>query len=348
MSLVSNAYVKLVRCFLYGLGATFAVLLCVSVFLQAQARVLRDQADRLLTDFHSVELQETTFKQIGQLRQKWSRWIGHANDRPCTTAACDISIILEDFSVRHRTMFERPWLLRAYMLMGGRPAQIAVRAYSEIGVVSTEDIEIVMIAPAVSGGMYGISALVHGSAHYSEVLAPGPKHYSVHQAANCWTCVLVDFGPDIERSDRQRLLSFDFSCLTRFTTCRNADELMPNAWSEFVAEENRWCAADLPSEIQRAWNIGIFEVISEGTEERGELATVKLVEKLRGATTFRVNGKYDVFLSPSILESRVVAGKKLIILFLDLSPENDGRLTAMRCGTLYLNEDNLELIRKGL
>lgn len=345
---MSNVYVKLIRYLLYSLGVIAAVLLCVALFLQAQARVLRDQADHLLSDFRSVELKQTTFQQITQLRQKWSRSITYAKDRPCTTAACDFSVILEDFAVRHRTVFERPWLVRAYMALGGRPAQIAVRAYLKNGVVSTEDIEILMVAPSASGGMYDISAVAHGSSQYSDVLAPGPKHYSVHQAANCWTCIFVDFGPDIEQSDLKRLLSFDFSCLTGFTSCRNADELMPNAWSEFIAEENRWCAADLPSEIQRAWNIGIFEVISDGTEVRGELATVKLLEKLRGATAFQVNGKYDVLLSASVLGDRVVAGKKLIILFLDLSPAYDRRLTAMRCGTLYLNENNLELVRKGL
>lgn len=336
------------RYFFYGLGVIFAVLLCVALFLQAQARVLRDNADHLLTDFQSIEPQQTTFQQIAQLRQKWARLISRAEDRPCTASTCDFGVILDDFAHRHSTIFAHPWLVRAYMVLGGCPAQIAVAAYSENGVVSTEEIEIKTIAPAASGGWYEVSAFAHGWAHDSDVPAPGPKHYSVHQAANCWTCIFVDFGPNTEQADRKRLISFDVSCLTRFPTCRDADELMPNAWSELLAEENQWCAADLPSEIRRAWNIGIFEVISDGTETRGEIASVKLLEKLRGATTFRVNGKYDVFLSAAALGNRAMAGKKLIVLFLDLSPESDGRLTAMRCGTLYLNEENLELVRKGL
>jgi hypothetical protein len=343
---VSNVYVKLIRCLLYGLAVIAAVLLSLALFLQAQARVLRHRADRLLTDFQSVELQQTTFQQTAQLRQKWSRWISYANGRPCTTVTCDFSVVLEDFSVRHSTTFERPWLVRAYMALGGRPARIVVRAYSENGIVSTEDIAVETVAPAASDRTYDILASAHGSAHYSDVLAPGPKHYKVHQAANCWTCIFVNFAPDVEQSDRKRLLSFDLSCLAAFAICRNADDLMPNAWSEVVAEENNWCAADLRSEIQRAWNIGIFEVISDRTEGMGQLATVKLLEKLRGATTFQVNGKYHVFLSSPVLANRVAAGKKLIILFLDLSPEYDAHITPMRCGTLDVDKDTLEQVRK--
>jgi hypothetical protein len=225
--LVSNVDVKLIGRLLYSLGVIAGVLLCVALFLQAEMRVLRYRAERLLSDFQSVELQQSTFQQTAQLREKWSRWISYANGRLCTTATCDFSVVLEDFSVRHSTTFERPWLVRAYVVLGGRPARIAARAYLENGIVSTEDIGIETLAPASSGRTYDISVSVHGSAHYADAIALGPKHYRVHRAANCWNCIFVDFAPDIEQSDHKRLLLFDFSCLTAFTICRNADDLMP-------------------------------------------------------------------------------------------------------------------------
>jgi hypothetical protein len=57
---------------------------------------------------------------------------------------------------------------------------------------------------------------------------------------------------------------------------------------------------------------------------------------------------YSLYLSSPVEGHKVVAGTKLIILFTDLFPEPDGSITPAACGTMFLNNSNLAVLRHNL
>ena len=93
----------------------------------------------------------------------------------------------------------------------------------------------------------------------------------------------------------RHLESFNFSCITRWFSCRKAADLMPTAWAEYQQDKPRALAAAnqlkcTPEKVEaqagNAEMAGVVEFTGNRTDffdgQNHEVATVRMVEPLRG------------------------------------------------------------------
>ena len=132
------------------------------------------------------------------------------------------------------------------------------------------------------------------------------------------------FTPNAHPSDVQRLMNFDLSCITRWQPCLELEQLMPQAWPQYLAELDRVLAAwenfkyDYPLDLlgREAENAALAEVVlSRTAKEFGvdwQISKFRLVKRLRGAQFWQMNAEAESrFDSPEHLGT----GSKVILLF---------------------------------
>jgi len=241
---VSNRHVsrlrKVARIFRSAAFGICVASLFVTVLIQMEQRVLRRRAERLLTDIRSLEIHRATFTDVQNLRRKW-RSLAHLEGN-CAEGACTVEILWNDFYLRHVEFLSRLNVLHFFMLAGGRPEQIKARVIVEKGFVSGKGFH---AAVGVTGhraeGVWWDYPLM-GDAYSLPSFAgsyqpPGTHpHYVVGKPGGCdGPCREVHFifDPSVDSGTIDRLMQFDFSCLTRWIhLCRTEGDIMPNAWRQ--------------------------------------------------------------------------------------------------------------------
>ena len=298
-------------------------------------------------DIRSLESQKTSFQQAKVIFQRWGAYEG-----ACTAASCVFDIHLQNISVRSWKLFrDRPWLMDAFLLLGGHPAEIVAQVTVRDGLVWGKQFAVMVQS---TGNPIGQHYSIYASGQtVSRVMSQ--THYEISAPGGCLNCVAVtvNFTPEAQPNDVSRLLAFDFSCLTRLRACRSPADLMPNAWAERLDMTARYCVADIESQIRQAQNVGIFEVSESTTEACGsgvpcDTARSRLSERLRGSSSFRPGGMYNINLSAPVRGHKITHGAKLIVLFTDLDPEPDDSISPTSCGTMFLTDANLALVRQHL
>jgi hypothetical protein len=61
----------------------------------------------------------------------------------------------------------------------------------------------------------------------------------IGRPGGCEGCVMgwVKFSPYADSGDIRRLTNFDLSCLTRWRACMTQEDIMPDAWKQYPAED---------------------------------------------------------------------------------------------------------------
>lgn len=271
--------------------------------------------------------------------------------------------------------FERAlWsLFRGYMRMGGHPAQVEgdvsmhdgvvwgkgivvrIETYAKVDARSTADggsAEYTLIASAHSIPRFDFFS--DRESHPQLALHP---EYEIGRPDGCEICVLVwtKFTPYAAPEAVDRLMSVNTFCLTRWHSCLRENDIMPAAWSEYVAEGPRvsWSSDRLPcpSFVYRivgrdSVHIGVAEVL----EYHEGIAKVRVLDKLKGITNWEVGEIHEVPISGGRGEQRLqLRPHSRVVLIAGFGPLREMRVDpGYNCPVMLADETTLTQIRDGI
>jgi hypothetical protein len=349
--------------------------------IHVQERILRHRAESLLDDIRSLELRKANFADAQNVFQRWKRWAKY--DGECTEAHCAIRISLQDFpfDLPEKYAWRMSWPRHASMVIGGHPAQVIAEVFVDNGIVWGKEYDIAVLSPTYSGapglasiGDYTVIGTAESRSRFSEWEwnAGGYFHpnYSIVVPSVCEVCVttMVKFTPYADSKDMNRLMQFDFSCLTRWKTCRMPVDIMPVAWNEHLADKARMAATPtLPEcggdrieligrDSENAAIVDVMSIVANRTRPASDHDgyqdfDLRLAMRIKRAEFWDVGTDSNVrfyesqarLVGSSGLDS-IRAGIRLIALF--RNGQVDG-VTLEECGALPFTPENLAIVTRG-
>jgi hypothetical protein len=360
-----------------GVVLLFVLILLAVIAVHVDERILRHRAEGLLEDIRSLELRKASFADAQAVFQRWRRWAKY--DGECTETHCDIRITLQDFplDLPEKYAWRMNWPRHASMLVAGHPARVMAEVSVENRIVWGKSFYIANLAPAYSGAPglasineYTVIGTVSSRSRFSnwewdEGGAYFHSNYSIVVPSACEVCVgaVAAFTPFADSRDVQRLMQFDFSCLTRWTTCRMPVDIMPVAMSEYSADKARMTMVP-PSECGRdrldlagrdSENVAIVDVVANGNQATGDRDgdrdfDLRLVKRIKRAEFWDAGADHNVRFFES--QARLVGssglnsihpGLRLIIFF---GNSELGGVTLDDCGTLPFTPENLAIVTR--
>lgn len=361
-----------------------------------QQHFFRARAELLLSEVRALELRKTPWAAAQAQLQHWGTH-RQLDDR-CNERSCSLTIKLNDFAygyVTDRNLFVKlddyfRWrlklsystgpldhalwfLVRGYIRMGGRPAEVEANVDVRDGVVWGKGIT-VRIETYAEGSAWGASdggteeyTLIassysiprfgfFGDRESAPQLALHPE-YEIGRPGGCEICVLVwaKFTPFAAPEDVMRLMSVNTACLTRWHPCLTENDIMPAAWSQYMAERSRVSRTPYrvpcPSFIYKivgrdSVHIGVAEVLEyhEGS------AKVRVLDKLKGLQDWKVGEVREVPISRGIGEQRLqLRPLSRVVLIAGFGPLREMRVDpGYDCPVMLPDEANLAQIRDGI
>ncbi len=272
--------------------------------------------------------------------------------------------------------------IRAYMRVGGHPARVRASIGMRDGIVWSKGVSIEIETYAGNGPwtssdgrrvQYTLLARAHSAPRIDffedrqmdSQLAFHP-YYVIGRPAFCTICVLgwTKFTPYAAPADIRRLMQFDLSCLTRWHPCLDQNDIMPAAWSQYLAERSRLEAtsgaiscpsADVEMVGRDSRHLASVEVAkfrekADSSGYREGFAKVRVLKPLKGLPDWRVGEIRDVPISLgwSKTTQRIQSGSHLILI------AGWGPLRGMRiapgfdCPALSVSESTLAQLRRGI
>lgn len=229
--------------------ATIAALFLCAAVIQVDQQIMRRRAQALVDDLLELQVGITTLDQGRQILRRWPEASVLQN---CTTK-CEVGVVLDDLSRKHGAyLYSHQKLFKIYQLLGGRPAEFRAAVAFENGVFESDSTGFYLyVAPhknptntwpeyTLIGGASIVDQSLLGDPYYR----PDSLHaaYRVHMPDGCDGCMKigVDFLSNFTSADRDRLMQFNFSCITRWVhPCRTLADLMPNAWKQIMEDQTR-------------------------------------------------------------------------------------------------------------
>src|SRR5579862_410687 len=369
------------------------IFLAITAALKLEAYALRHRSERLLADVKSLEIRKTTFAEARRVLQKWPELI---LVQGCDENRCKFDISLYDNAIPKK---RRAWPTSdaavsfmdwAYKFFGRRVAEVQAQICIQRGVVWGKYFSVYLETPSAGWPYHALSGSVDTvSRSYDDLSRAGldglivqtiihPDYILEQRQANFnadTPAALVEASTlgvhETQYADPavvRHLENFDFSCVTRWFSCRNVAELMPTAWAEYQRDQTRVLAEAnqlkcTPERVEaqagNAQLAAIVEVSGNRTDsfdgQNHAVATVRLVEPLRGDPSWKINDERDFWVSPWALADtstgRSLAlpqGKRFILLFFLNGPMPDHGEWPYPCGVIPWSEENLALVQHGI
>jgi hypothetical protein len=283
-----------------GLSA-LALLLVAFAFVQIEQRLLRHRAERLLADFRSIRLHQSTWADAQVLMTRWGAW-GHY-DGQCTASDCAYTIMLADpiSRISNHIKSDTGWRLihraaQFYEFFGGKPGWLTVSFLVQDGVIWRSSVGLLLDVPPHTyekDDDYGYSLILSARASDSLRRKPdGPSvlgsddqladhpNYKAGRPGGCEICLMakVTFTPYISSSELKEITSYNLSCLTNFHYCLNLPDVLPIArdWHLYPTMEPAYkepsppttptpCAIPVFARARDATSILLVDAISSAT-----------------------------------------------------------------------------------
>lgn len=359
---------------LVGIAAV-ALLAAGFAFIHLHQWSYRNRAEELLNDLRNLELRRATFAEVRPLLQKWEQWGKYESD--CTERNCALEISLENL-VYEKKIFQGRWrLVRAYMLLGGRPARIEARIAIRNGVVLEKAYRIAIEVPGGEEGRpwshvpsYLLAAEVRTVAQLTRLNGLSEDHpeYEIGKPSGCKVCLMVwfRFTPWAESQDIRRFMDIRLGCLSPWSACRTEADIMPVAWSQWLKEasarETNWstprpCSpAVLRAGGRDARNVAAVRVVamqevSSNTAERYYKVTVQIDKRLKRSEFWPEGGIASLAQSTRSLSTPdgavpIRIGDRYLLLFDDPFWDPENLLLVEGCG--LIPQKYLAFVEEGL
>jgi hypothetical protein len=343
----------------------FALALLGVVVVQVQERLLRARAQRLSADIRSLQVRQSTFRQAVDVFARRGQY-GDYNV-PCSREYCDFSIQIAELEVPWPE-----WEVWLFRLGGGRlgfaRASISVRE----GIVWETEFALTVDVPLFRNSQGhleryvlegGVSAIPRSTMYALEL--PNHPEYEVGWPEGCAGCVdiWVRYAPYADKSDIDRIGRINFDCLTRWRQCRTRVDIMPGAMAQAVLDGKFFdshpepaCTAKVVQIASRdAESAAIAEVLGKRYAYGGLLARIRLIKRLKRATSLKVGSEFNLGFWPfgpitlTAYASHLIPGSQVIALFdRNIHPRGPVPVIAEACGVIPLNQSNLRLVQSGI
>jgi len=222
-------------------------------------------------DIRSLQVEKSSFSDAQKVMTKWGKW--HRYGQRCDASRCDYAIVLTDWAGELPGFYHRqllyPVVKLAQLLHAHMPY---VQADIEVhdGLVSQVTFLVWTYVPKGYGpgwdgdgpeppgyfeykaSEYDLVGVAKSTGHPRSNLewphADDHPEYDMRPPAGCEGCLGFDteFAPSTRKEDLDWLVGFNFSCMTRWSPCTVESELMPEAWSRYVAERTRNIGSGVP------------------------------------------------------------------------------------------------------
>lgn len=384
------------------LGCCVAASLAL-VASQIEQRIFRHHAEMLVARLQSLELRKTSWQEAQLQLQPWKpEWQldEKCNERRCSFKIVLAEFVFEHLS--ERNLFVRlddyfrwrlklsyntgpfvrveSWLIRLYMRAGGHPARVIASVAMRDGVVWSKGISVWIETYARASDSTGSQAAefslfadIYSSSRFDYygdrwitrqfVVHP---NYAIGRPDGCEVCVMgwVKFTPYAAPEDVRRLMQLDLSCLTRWRPCVTQSDIMPAAWTQYLAERSRTenyggatgCSPTMIEVLGRdSANIFTAQIVAyrENFYSKGYdkiVATVRLSEKLKGKTGWPAGETRDVSLltGTPCSDANIKVGSRLIFFGgFDRSSQSENSLKNP-WPVMRMTPENMELLRLGV
>lgn len=247
---VRAVILRIVRVFTISLLAAGLIAFAI---VQVQQHLFRHRAERLLADFQSIRLQQSTWQDAQSFMRRWGAWGNYSGS--CTASFCDYEIRFTDpqwnvgrhlserlynlfidlhvFTIWERLGDHGPKMFMDFTVSNG----YIVRSGVSFGVYVppkqasfTDDYSFFMALSAESRFSLSRDTNERGKWHLgSEDQLVDHPDYVVHRPGGCMYCELgeVTYTPYLPKPEVDRLTAFNFSCITRLRPCVQLSDLLP-------------------------------------------------------------------------------------------------------------------------
>jgi hypothetical protein len=254
----------------WALLAMLASLVLVLGSAYGSQWLLRWRSERLMAEMHRIRLFQTDWAEAQKLMHEWGAW-GHY-DGNCTAADCryEITIGHSGFGVNEPGWFSlqlaQLQFRLAEILPALRPSTLNVRFVIHAGTVWRQSALVVVNVPSGHWNGQGEYSLIVATKSEDRLrrspddpwilgsdaqLAEHP-YYKVGRPSGCTNCMAarVTYSTHAPQGQIDELTNFDFSCFTRWQSCRWLGDLLPKAWEWRLYsyfEPGRSLASEIPS-----------------------------------------------------------------------------------------------------
>ena len=229
--------------------------------VQTSEWTVRRRAERMLAEFDALTPGVTTWSTLQSLRARWRRW--ETSDGPCDASRCDFQIRVEDWmwipldKVPSIGQFHDYASRTAAILLHDHRPMIWLDVSVRNGKLEDADITEETLVPKGYGPgweesgpepkgyeeykMWDYALIAHSTTVRAldalETANSSHREYMMQPPSGCEGCMgfFTKFGRDAQKQDVAWLTAFDFSCMTRWSPCTRAGELMPEAWRRYKA-----------------------------------------------------------------------------------------------------------------
>jgi hypothetical protein len=256
------------RILLTLVAIALAIPLLLFLSIQVEQRIVRHRAERLLADFHSIRLRQSTWQDAQALMQKWHAYGGA--DGECNESQCAYGIEVKDSALGLSEVHNEKWADRLYLFhvvrmlerLGAHPSELDVYFIVQDGKIVRSSTSFAVQDPPYTAGpndYYGLLLVVEAKTRSvlrayrpsklrddwalgdDEQLADHPDY----KAARPLGCVSrencdgaeITYTPFLDPSEIERLTSFNLACMTRFRSCTTVGDLLPVAQPWHLYEE---------------------------------------------------------------------------------------------------------------
>jgi hypothetical protein len=225
-----------------------AFLLAIAAWLYAEGAqwLLRWRAEKLLADIQALEVNRSSWSDAQRLMRRWGRWGDYRGT--CTAESCEYGIgiahVLPERFRGYPDAGVKNWLPRLMDHLGQRSAVIAGGFSVERGKVTKKSFMETITLPVqvwfARGGAY-VPELFVSSTEYERFSSDEDdsrlrSHIKVRNLKGPWG-LRTQFSSQVEPVERAALMSFQFSCITRFSGCLSERDILPEGWR--MLEEKR-------------------------------------------------------------------------------------------------------------
>ena len=302
--------------------SALAVLLVLFAFIQIQQHLLRHRAERLLADFQTIRLHQSTWADAQALTTRWGAW-GHY-DGQCTASDCAYTVTLSDpvSRISRHMKSNAGWrlvmyLARAYIFLGGKIATFRVTFLVQDASIWRSGVWLNLQVPphakkdADYDGDYSLllsaraSDSLHETRHGPWILGADDQladhpNYKEGRPSGCESCESseVTFTPYISTAELRQVTSYDLSCLTRFHSCLDPPDVLPIArvWDAYPPPQPKapaeQCGIPISARARDANDVLVVDMLSSKIVKRPaaehppgndvQIANVRVVQPLKG------------------------------------------------------------------
>ena len=278
------------------------IYLALLAAVQISQRITRRRAEHLLSDLRGLQLEKSSWSDAQALMQRWGRWGGYKGT--CDANHCEYWIHFDSTG----TVTKPIVISEPFFDLFSRSVQMATSVLGaqlsdvEGGFRLQNNLVVETSFSLATGGWHVEFPLMSSVAgRRTRDLEPydlwpekdpHPEYRTVLRAGTSGI-FFTQFTAATKQEDVEWLTAFNFSCMTRWLSCREMGDLLPSAWAKHTAESKHVsairdrigeCAYPLKDLVEASERVALVQVENPNAQKRQwSPYPARLVESLKGS-----------------------------------------------------------------